>query len=120
MPIENYTNNTEILRQDLINIKGLISYIIRESILGKTDPAILSLQRIVRFMEKFDDNDQIVTAFTLYEQLETLQNKISSTFGANKLVSADNITIILNEIVGYLYKSLDYNTRSGNDEEIND
>lgn len=120
MPIEKYTNDSEILAQDLANLRGLIKILTTDYSMLASDPVIKSLERLIRFMGRYDNNDDALTTIGLYENLDNLQSKVGAAFATNRVVTADNITRIFNELLVFLYQHLDYTVKSNNTEEIND
>lgn len=121
MPIDNYARSDEILREDLVNVRTILNYFVREGNLKSTDPAVNSLRRIIQFMEQYDTTDNSnVSYYSLYQRLESLQKKVESHFGNNRVVSGDGMVTIMNEVINYLFENLQYtlNYRSEDGEQI--
>ena len=104
MDIDNYIDPKQLIKADILCVKGLINFIKDERLLQANDPALDALIRIISFVSVAvlpADN----APYVLRKHIDDIQATLKLNSG--KLNQSTNTEDILNRIVAYLYRDLE-------------
>lgn len=103
--IDNYIDPKQLIKTDIITVRALISYIREERLLPPNDPGLEALSRIISFVSSaaLPENN---TPYMLRKHIDDIQSTLR--LNAGKINHSAATEDILNGIVAYLYRDLEY------------